>query len=64
LVPTLRKPYPFRGPARFADVTASPISLAQRLELVATARWSWSTYRHLGRRDRFRRAPRDARRAA
>jgi len=25
------------------------VSLPHRLELIATARWSWSTYRHLGR---------------
>jgi len=25
------------------------VSLPHRLELIATARWSWTTYRHLGR---------------
>ena len=29
------------------------VSLPQRLELLATARWSWSTYRHLGREGRL-----------
>jgi len=30
-------------------VTRPPVTLADRLEFVAAARWSWSTYRHLRR---------------
>jgi hypothetical protein len=30
-------------------MSRSPVSLPRRLELIAATRWSWSTYRHLGR---------------
>ncbi|HYZ77475.1 MAG TPA: hypothetical protein VE596_08880 [Gaiellaceae bacterium] len=38
----------------------SPTSLARELERSAAARWSWTTYRHLGRRPPARRAQRRA----
>jgi hypothetical protein len=30
-------------------VRLASVSLPQQLELIAATRWSWSTYRHLGR---------------
>jgi hypothetical protein len=60
---SLGAPYPLGRLARCTNVSRPAVSLPRRLELIATARWSWSTYRHLGR-PRATPRRREARRAA